>query len=88
MEMDTEETKVVYREYPDGEIIALFPEIDWHYGRCSSFLHVGQHGEADYALVIRKTRRPRDPAAVATLADELTRQHGYRLRPVLRHTRR
>ena len=51
-------TKVVFRRYPDGQVIALFPDIPWsgRRGEITSYMHVGQHGAADYAGVIAMTR--------------------------------
>ena len=42
-------TKVVFRRYPDGQVIALFPDIPWsgRRGEITSYMHVGQHGAAD-----------------------------------------
>ncbi|WP_276788320.1 hypothetical protein, partial [Paraprevotella xylaniphila] len=44
--------------YPDGQVIALFPDIPWsgRRGEITSYMHVGQHGAADYAGVIAMTR--------------------------------
>ena len=40
------------------EIIALFPEEKADYnGNCMSYMHVGQHGPADYNTVIMKTTK-------------------------------
>ena len=51
------ETPVVFRSYSDDEIIALFPTLPGgRYGECMSYLHIGQHGAADYGHVIRRTR--------------------------------
>lgn len=54
-------TKVVFRRWKDGDIIALFPDAPW--SRCdystTSYMHVGQHGAADYAGVIAATRPAR-----------------------------
>ena len=37
-------TKVVFRRYPDGQVIALFPDIPWsgRRGEITSYMHVGQ----------------------------------------------
>ena len=55
-------TKVVFRKWKDGDIIALFPDEPW--SRCdystTSYMHVGQHGAADYAGVIADTRPARE----------------------------
>ena len=56
MEKDIEKTKVVFRKWKnEGDIIALFPEIDQGPGCCLSYMHIGQHGGADYSHVIKKT---------------------------------
>lgn len=77
--MAEEKTIVIFRKYPDGEIIALFPEIpaDNQGLRCSSYMHVGQHGGADCSMVSRSTR-PASSAEYAPLKKELERI-GYNL---------
>ena len=49
--------RVVFRKWKNGDIIALFPDEPW--GRneyaATSYMHVGQHGAADYASVIADT---------------------------------
>lgn len=48
-------TPVVFRKYPEGDIIALFPtEINRNYS-VTCYQHVGQHGSADYEGVIAAT---------------------------------
>ena len=52
-------THVVFRKWKDnGDILALFPQLPAdHSGYfCSSYMHVGQHGPADYDHCIRKTK--------------------------------
>lgn len=41
-------TKVIFRKWNSGEVIALFPEVphDVHGIYCSSYQHTGQHGAA------------------------------------------
>lgn len=70
-------TKVVFRRYPDGQVIALFPDIPWsgRRGEITSYMHVGQHGAADYSHVIATTK-PAMEKEYAGLLDEL-RQTGY-----------
>lgn len=55
-------TRVVFRKWRDGDIIALFPDEPW--SRCdystTSYMHAGQHGSADYAGVIADTRPARE----------------------------
>jgi hypothetical protein len=60
------ETPVVFRKYGDGEIIAIFPSLPGgRFGECQSYLHIGQHGSADYGHVIRTT----SPAGLNEYAD-------------------
>lgn len=57
----TETTLVIFRKWKeDGSIIALFPGLNdetgyANRGMCMSYMHIGQHGEADYEHVIRMT---------------------------------
>jgi len=77
--------RVVFRRWRDGSgVIALIPELpaDAHGEYCDSYMHVGQHGGADYHGVIRHTA-PATPEESAALAAELIRI-GYRLVPVRR----
>jgi hypothetical protein len=77
MKKDLEKTKVVFRVWKGtsgkgfaGGVIALFPELDEGNGFCSSYEHIGQHGGADYAGVIRATR-PAAPFEIEPLKQEL-----------------
>lgn len=76
------ETLVIFRKFRggfcDAEIVALFPEINAGHGCCESYMHVGQHGGADYSGVIAGTV-PAQPEDYAPLAAEL-RGIGYRLK--------
>lgn len=73
-------TDVIFREWPSGDIIALFPyDISLHY-HCSSYEHVGQHSPADYDLVISKTKPAKNFAALKKELEGL----GYRLRVIKR----
>lgn len=49
---DKDKTKVVFRKFPEGDVIALFPDeaYDWH-GNIMSYLHIGQHGGASPDLL-------------------------------------
>lgn len=70
---------VIFRKWPDGQIIALFPNIPWASALdCASYMHVGQHGGADDTAVVRLTKpaKPAKPADYAALAAEL-RGRGY-----------
>lgn len=49
--------KVVFRIFSDGQVIALFPEeSDLRSGETMSYMHIGQHGGADYHGVIRQSK--------------------------------
>lgn len=82
-----EKTHVIFRVYPDGELIAIFPrEVaapEWWI--CESYVHVGQHGACDPELVIRDTR-PAKRAEYKDLYEELVGL-GYELIVRKRYTR-
>lgn len=46
--IQTEKTKVIFRKFPDGEVIALFPELpgDNSILNCLNYMHNGQHGSS------------------------------------------
>ena len=50
-------TKVIFRKWRKGEVIALFPYLPWgKSGKAvTSYMQTGQHGPADYAEVIAAT---------------------------------
>lgn len=66
--------------------LALFPELPANREPycCLSFEHIGQHGAADYRLVLQKTR-PARPQEYAELKQELEGR-GYRLKIYHRET--
>lgn len=72
-----ETTRVVFRRYSDGQIIALFPDVPWsgRLGEVASYMHIGQHGAADYRHVVATTK-PATEKESAGLLNEL-RQVGY-----------
>lgn len=74
-----EKTKVVFRVWPDGDILALFPEEPGSVCgcECMSYMSVGQHSAADYDGCISATR-PAQPSEYANLVEELKRI-GYEL---------
>lgn len=55
-------TKVIFRKWKQGDVIALFPGIPWsrYDYTTTSYMHTGQHGAADYAGVIAATRPARE----------------------------
>ena len=66
-------TPVIFRKYPDGEIIALFPTLAGSVAlsySCWCYQHIGQGGAADSGLVISSTE-PASPDEYADLLAEL-----------------
>lgn len=64
-------TKVIFRKFRNGEVIALFPQEPatcdgW---LCVSYMHVGQHGSADPFIV--NDTKPAMPYEYADLYNEL-----------------
>ena len=53
MKKDKYKTEVIFRQFKDdNSIIALFPyEIETFCGLINSYMHIGQHGTADIAII-------------------------------------
>ena len=79
-------TKVIFRKYRDGDILALFPELpaDIYGHNCESYQHIGQHGAASTALTAVHTVKA-TPEEYADLHAELT-AIGYDLQVCHRRT--
>ena len=44
--------KVVFRKFEDGEVIAIFPDLEWDLnGNITSYMKIGQHGGCDPELI-------------------------------------
>lgn len=80
----TEQEKVIFRKWNDGEVIALFPEIavDSIGYNCQSYIHIGQHGAASPHVILRDTK-PAAPDEYKNLYNELVKI-GYNLRVIKR----
>jgi len=79
-------TKVIFRKFKSGELIALFPqECGSHWYNVSSYQQCGQHGTASMELV-RETKLAR-PDEYKELKKEL-RRIGYQLKVGKRITSR
>lgn len=79
-------TKIVFRKWKNGDVIALFPDdADRYDHTVTSYMHVGQHGAADYAYVIYKTQ-PAQPDEYRSLLSELL-NIGYGDLRIVRHAR-
>jgi hypothetical protein len=83
--MDKEITKVIFKKWPDGDVIAVFPElpgtIQWLF--CMCYEHVGQHGSANVELM--RSLAPAKPEEYADLKEELE-SIGYNLKVYRRFT--
>lgn len=79
-----ENEPVIFRKYPDGDIIALFPEIsvDQIGYNCESYMHIGQHGAASPMIVIKQTKLAK-PKEYKELYAELVKL-GYDLKIIKR----
>ena len=79
MQQDTESTKVVFLKWKDdGEIIALFPELNHtnncaNFGNIMSYMHIGQHDEAPIGLLNDPRLKAAKPQEYADLLAELGR---------------
>lgn len=73
-------TKTIFREFSDGEIIAVFPQEPWDVDGiyCSSYMHIGQHGAADISICSNKTTKPASTDKCQDLIKELE-NIGYNL---------
>lgn len=76
-ELEISKTKVIFRKFKQGgDIIALFPEQGNRENQMvSSYMHVGQHSDADYIGIIAATT-PAKEGEYAELLAEL-KQIGY-----------
>jgi hypothetical protein len=86
MDKDSFKTVVLFRlwkEDGEEEIIALFPEQEGSgVGLVGSYMHIGQHGDADYFGMMDKTK-PAKPSQYIDLKEELE-LIGYNLKVVKR----
>ncbi len=81
MEKDNYKTDVVFRKFKGGEIIALLVhECCGHNGGVVSYMHIGQHSDADYNHVLSMTK-----IATEEEFDALKKEMeniGYQINPV------
>lgn len=74
---DTQSAVVVFKKFPEGDVIALFPyEVADPSGNIMSYMHIGQHGAASPELV--QELEDATPAEYGNLQKELERI-GYEL---------
>jgi len=70
-------TRVIFRVFPEGDVIAFLPDLTWDFkGNITSYQHIGQHSGADPALI--KELRPATLKEYGPLWKELE-QRGYKL---------
>lgn len=80
-----EKTKVIFRKFPDGEVIAFFPELPGTNNACTclNYMSIGQHGTGPATCEGTKWTTPNE---YWNLYIELLRI-GYSLTVVSRFTR-
>ncbi len=85
--MAEEKVVVLFRKYPEGDILAIFPEIpsDRWGDECMVYAHLGQHGGGDCQGMMQATK-PAKPSEYKDLKRELERI-GYALEVRERITR-
>lgn len=83
---EIEKTKVIFRKWPDGDVIAIFPEMlgTNDYKTCGSYMHFGQHGSCDPEII--SDTKPCDPLEYLDLEMELE-DIGYNLEIIQRYRR-
>jgi hypothetical protein len=67
-------TNVIYRRFPNRELIAIFPDDPWdRTGLLTSYQHIGQHGGCDPDLIreLGKVRMNPPSDEVVALNNEL-----------------
>lgn len=76
---DTDKVVVLFRKYPEGDILAIFPEIpaDRFGYECTVYQHLGQHGGGDCQGMMQATK-PAKPSEYKALKRELE-SIGYEL---------
>ena len=88
MTQDSYITEVIFRKFKeDGSVIALFPyEIYNERGGINSYMHLGQHGEAEYSAFMCNGK-PAQPYEYADLFAELE-SIGYNLKVIQKRNTR
>lgn len=85
MTKDNHITEVIFRKFKDGgDVIALFPyDIYNNRGGINSYMHLGQHSEAEYSACVTNSK-PAQPYEYADLFAELE-SIGYNLKVIKKH---
>ena len=66
-----DKVKVIFRKDKEGNVIAFLPELRVNHGNIASYMHIGQHSEADYWFY--KETKKADKSEYSSLLDELKR---------------
>jgi hypothetical protein len=61
--------RIVFRKFPEGDVIALFPDQPQGRGLINSYQHLGQHGAANSRLITEL--KPAKPTEYRDLLQEL-----------------
>lgn len=80
------ETKVIFRKFKDGDIIAIFPEIPAspHAHDCLSYQIIGEHSSCWPILIIPESS-PATPSEYGPIMRVLTHIRGYKLKVLKRY---
>jgi len=83
-----EKLKVIYRKFPEGDVIALFPEVPGDsWATCNSYQHIGQHGSASLGVIY--DTKLATPEEYKDLHEEITQIYfEYEIVIYRRYTRR
>lgn len=77
-------TEVVFREFKNGEVIALFPYEWFDFNSIVSYMRVGEHDGANYNHVLNITKPAKESKEKSDLIDILENQIGYNLHEIKR----
>lgn len=91
MKKDDFKTAVVFRKFKDtGDIIALFPYSYFYIlgigDTCESYMHVGQHSDANYSFVLAITKPAKESEYNALLRE--LESIGYNLQVIKKRIRK
>ena len=64
-----DKVKVIFRKNKNNDVIAFFPEARVNYGNIMSYMHIGQHSEANYQFYTETKKA--DESEYNSLLDEL-----------------
>ena len=70
MKRDLEITRMIFRTFKEGDVIAIMPDLENTPDSIMSYQRIGQHGGADYLSVMKSTRAATD-AEIKPLLMEL-----------------